>query len=86
MRNVYSWFQAINDGYNPNEYSHVGVPVGTYRATLDFKIWAKKVSAITCYFTIKENEKKFKKWYSETGEEMKNMYWITLILILLNVL
>lgn len=51
--NVLSWQAAIRRGYRPNLYGYAAhtVPVGEVQAVLDFKIWAKKVMAINCYFT-----------------------------------
>ena len=49
--NVLSWKDALAKGFNPSLYPYLDVPVGEYDATLDFKIWAKKVMAISCYFT-----------------------------------
>lgn len=52
-RNVFSWNVAINNGHQPRLYSYAveDIPLGTYVARLDFKIWAKKVLAVSCYFT-----------------------------------
>lgn len=51
--NVLTWLQALRKGYEPSLYFYdVGqVPLGEYEAVLDFKIWAKKVMAVNCYFT-----------------------------------
>jgi hypothetical protein len=58
MGNVLSWRQALDQGFNPGIYSYSDVPLGEYSAILDFKIWAKKVMAINCYFTQIDTEKK----------------------------
>ncbi len=53
MKNVLSWKQALEADHTPNEYSFraTDIPEGSYLATLDFKIWAKKANAVSCYFT-----------------------------------
>lgn len=60
-RNVYTWHIAVEEGRNPSEYSYDPelVPVGDIEATLDFKIWSKKVMGINCYFTQKNSDVKF---------------------------
>lgn len=35
------------------------IPVGEYDAKLDFKIWAKKIAGICCYFTQQDTGIKF---------------------------
>ncbi len=52
---VLSWNVALEKGYEQrlNPYATDHVPLGEYEAILDFKIWAKKVIAICCYFTQK---------------------------------
>jgi hypothetical protein len=50
--NVLAWKDALAKGLSPGLYSYKDVPVGQYLALLDFKIWAKKVMAISCYFTL----------------------------------
>lgn len=59
--NVYSFNQALENQCEPREYSYQqeDLPTGTFVATLDFKIWAKKAMAVNCYFTHKETGKKF---------------------------
>lgn len=49
--NVLSWGVALAKGFQPGQYSYTEVPLGEYEATLDFKIWAKKIMGINCYFT-----------------------------------
>ncbi len=53
--NVLSWHVALERGCEPRLYPYATahVPLGTYEAVLDFKIWAKKAMAICCYFTQK---------------------------------
>ena len=60
-RNVMSWNVAIENGYNPSLYSYnaSNIPLGEYKARLDFKIWAKKVMGISCYFVHEETGNKF---------------------------
>jgi hypothetical protein len=52
--NVLSWNVALEKGYEPRIYPYAteDVPLGEYEAVLNFKIWAKKAMAISCYFTI----------------------------------
>jgi hypothetical protein len=59
--NVMTWEEAIRKGYEPKLYlfSSKDVPLGTFEAILDYKIWAKKIMAICCYFTEKNTAKKF---------------------------
>lgn len=56
--NVLTWSNALAKGFNPGSYSYSDVPLGDYNARLDFKIWAKKVMAISCYFTRTDSENK----------------------------
>ncbi len=60
MKNVLSWNQAIDNGFEPSDYSYTkeDIPIGVSEATLDFKAWAKNVAAINCYFTIIETGQK----------------------------
>jgi len=48
---VFAWKDALANGLSPGLYSYSDVPLGEYDAILDFKIWAKKLMAINCYFT-----------------------------------
>ena len=59
--NVLSWDQALEKGYEPKLYpfqSHK-IPLGDYNAYLDFKIWAKKIAGICCYFIQEDSGVKF---------------------------
>ena len=71
VRNILSWGKAIANGWHPNHYYYATehIPVGTYEAILDFKIWAKKVMAINCYFTVKLTRQKIQLtvYCQETG-------------------
>ena len=51
--NVLSWNVAIALGYEPRAYPFTSthIPLGEYEVRLDFKIWAKKATGISCYFT-----------------------------------
>lgn len=51
MENVLSWKQALDQGYSPKNYDYTKCPIGVFEAALDFKIWANKTDAVTCYFT-----------------------------------
>lgn len=59
--NVLSWATVLAKGYQPGLYPYEPdkVPTGEYDAVLDFKIWAKKIMGISCYFTQSETEIKF---------------------------
>ena len=60
MNTILSWNQAIEQGFELRNYSYNkdDIPIDTYKATLDFKIWAKNTSGISCYFTIKNTNQK----------------------------
>ena len=60
-RNVLSWHQALEKGYNPTSYPFETVlaVLGEFHATLDFKVWAKKTMGISCFFTRPEDQTKF---------------------------
>ena len=59
--NVLSWNVALEKGYEPRLYPYAteDIPLGEYEAVLDFKIWAKKVMAVCCYFSQKNDGIKF---------------------------
>lgn len=61
MRNVFSWNEALKEKQEPKNYSYhkEDIQEGEYLASLDFKIWSKKVNGITCYFTNQETGEKF---------------------------
>jgi hypothetical protein len=56
--NVCTWKAARAAGWQPGLYSYQEVPLGQYLAFLDFKVWAKQVMAISCYFTVAGAERK----------------------------
>lgn len=60
-RNVMSWDDALALGHEPRLYSYqpADIPAGDLVATIDFKIWAKWASAVSCYFTATGSERKF---------------------------
>jgi len=60
MNTILSWNQAIEQGFEPRNFSYKkeDIPIGTHKATLDFKIWAKNAVGISCYFTINETNQK----------------------------
>jgi hypothetical protein len=68
--NVLSWKKAIGQGLHPGLYRYDEVPTGEYAAVLDFKIWAKKLMAINCYFTQAETGMKIQMtvYCKEAGE------------------
>ncbi|TXJ24906.1 MAG: hypothetical protein E6Q24_15270 [Chitinophagaceae bacterium] len=59
--NVLSWARALQMGYEPRLYHYQpgDVPMSEVDAVLDFKVWAKKVMGINCYFTQASTGKKF---------------------------
>lgn len=59
--NVLSWGQALEKGYEPRLYPYESeqIPLGEYEANLNFKIWAKKIAGIVCYFTQQDIGIKF---------------------------
>lgn len=61
MRNVLSWNEALEENYEPRDYSYQkeDIQEGEYLVSLDFKIWSKKVTGITCYFTNQKTNQKF---------------------------
>lgn len=68
--NVLSWTKALNMGFNPSAYPYQtsAIPIGEFTAVLDFKIWAKKVIAIACYFTLPDANVRFQVTiYHRTG-------------------
>lgn len=60
--NVLSWRQAFDEGLNPSIYPYKSdqVPIGEITVVLDFKIWAKKVIGIDCYFSVPEGTNRFR--------------------------
>lgn len=60
-RNVYSFNAAISKGYEPKLYSYQAdkIPMGSFQAILDFKVWSKRIIAINCYFTKLHSGEKF---------------------------
>ncbi len=59
--NVLSWGQALEKGYEPRLYPYQSehIPLGEYNAKLDFKIWAKKIPGVCCYFIQQDTGIKF---------------------------
>lgn len=59
--NVLSWNVALRKGLQPGLYPYEpgSVPLGEVSAVLDFKIWAKKIMGICCYFTEAATGRKF---------------------------
>jgi len=51
--NVLSFGMAIAQGFEPKQYPYQvsEVPIGHVEAILDFKVWAKKLMGISCFFT-----------------------------------
>jgi len=48
---------GLDEGYEPKlfPYKSEQIPSGEYGTKLDFKIWAKKIAGIYCYFTLKDS-------------------------------
>jgi len=59
--NVLSWNVAIELGYEPRAYPFTSalIPLGEYEVRLYFKIWAKKATGISCFFTQINTNTKF---------------------------
>src|SRR5687768_10877641 len=57
---VLEFFPALEAGYEPKNYSYYkeDVPLGNYKATLDFMLWSKSYMAVNCFFTIDGSLKK----------------------------
>lgn len=53
MRRAWSYKGALDAGFEPKTYSWEDVPIGTWQARLDFKVWSNKTSSgcLGCYFT-----------------------------------
>jgi hypothetical protein len=60
-KNVCSFKVAIGKGYEPRLYVYDAetIPLGTLKASLDFKIWSKRILAINCYFTKIDTDERF---------------------------
>lgn len=58
MSNPLSYNPAVQSGLEPQDYSYRDIPVGTYKAILDFKIWSNKVSGVDCFFTTEDSGEK----------------------------
>ncbi|QJB29902.1 hypothetical protein HF329_00700 [Chitinophaga oryzae] len=60
--NVYTFNEAIAAGYEPRDYlfDTAHLPTGTVHAYLDFKIWTKSGTGITCFFREDKTDKKFR--------------------------
>jgi hypothetical protein len=59
---VLGFYPALEAGYEPRNYSWTteDVPVGEYKAKLDFMIWSKKQVAINCYLTTLNSGQHFR--------------------------
>ena len=60
--NVLAFNTAINSDYNPSNYSYHkdDIPTGEYHVTLDFMIWANKVSGIDLFCTVRQTGQKIR--------------------------
>jgi len=60
--NVIGWKQIISSDVDLWGYvwQTENIPVGEYEAVMDFKVWAKNVTGIHCYFRIVESDKLIK--------------------------
>jgi hypothetical protein len=52
--NVVAWKKAKQLGYELSQYAYDQIPAGEWVARLDVKVWAQKVLAVNCYFTLTE--------------------------------
>jgi len=69
---VMEFFPALEAGYEPKNYSYYkeDVPLGSYKAKLDFMLWSKTYMAVNCFFTIKGSLKKISlSVYKKPGED-----------------
>ena len=69
---VLEFFPALEAGHEPKNYSYYkeDVPLGVYKAKLDFMLWSKTYVAINCFFTILDSNQKISlSVYKKTGEE-----------------
>lgn len=60
--NVSTFNKAINYNYHPSSYSYQkdDIPIGEYYVTLDFMIWANKVSGIDLFCTILQTDQRIR--------------------------
>ncbi|MEC5143196.1 hypothetical protein [Chitinophaga sp. 212800010-3] len=60
--NVQTFGEAIAAGCEPREYlfDTAHLPTGTVQAFLDFKIWTKSGTGITCFFQEEKTGRKFR--------------------------
>ncbi|MBB6271898.1 hypothetical protein HDF26_002355 [Pedobacter cryoconitis] len=69
---VLEFFPALEAGYEPKNYSYYkeDVPLGNYKAKLDFMLWSKTYMAVNCFFTIIKSGKKISlSVYKKPGED-----------------
>lgn len=69
---VLEFFSALEAGHEPKNYSYYkeDVPIGNYKAKLDFMLWSKTYVAINCFFTVLESQKKISlSVYKKAGED-----------------
>ncbi|NQX38413.1 hypothetical protein SAMN05421820_101433 [Pedobacter steynii] len=69
---VLEFFPALEAGYEPKNYSYYkeDVPLGSYKAKLDFMLWSKTYMAVNCFFTIIKSQKKISlSVYKKPGED-----------------
>lgn len=60
--NVFTFNKAISSDYHPSGYSYHkdDIPTGEYHVTLDFMIWANKVSGIDLFCTVQQTGQKIR--------------------------
>lgn len=60
--NVHTFNEAIAAGCEPRDYlfDTAHLPVGTIHAFLDFKIWTKGGTGITCFFREGKTDRRFR--------------------------
>jgi hypothetical protein len=70
--NVFTFNKAINSDYHPSAYSYdkEDIPTGEYDVTLDFMIWANKVSGIDLFCTVRQTGQKIRLTVFRDKEEI----------------
>lgn len=77
--NVLAFNTAINNGYNPRDYSYqaTDIPTGEYHVTLDFMIWANKVPGVDLFCTLTQTGQRIRITVFRDQEEeyrLQNVY------------
>jgi hypothetical protein len=74
--NVLAFNTAISSCYNPSNYScqKDDIPTGEYHVTLDFMIWANKVSGIDLFCTVRQTGQKIRLTVFRDKEENYHLH------------